>query len=349
MTDHMDKKISIGIIGSGAIVEESYLPAAKNIPNVAVSHIVDLNFERAKDVASRFKIPHYLKDYRELFRDVDAVVVATPPGSHSKITIDCLNFGLPVLCEKPLAASVQEAELMVEASEQNKVILAVGMVRRLNWSAETLKKLVQNGFIGKITSFDVEEGWEFSWPLRTAHIFKSKNSGVIADTGSHLVDLLLWVLNAQDAKVIDCRDDNWGGIESNAVINMDVNTQSRIANGRIELSFTRTLRNTIKIAGERGSLETETVGGKEIIFTMNDKDNEVLKITPSKPYQRIKNQEFTIQLNNFTRAIKNGEQNYVRAEEVLMTMQTIEECYRIRQSAAQTWDKKHLEEFFERS
>ncbi len=339
-------KVSLAIIGSGAIAEESYLPAAEKASNVVVSYLVDLDIDRAKELANRFEIPNYTNDYREIFGKVQAAVVATPPSSHSKISVDCLNNGLHVLCEKPLASSIAEARDMVEASKKNHVYLAVGMVRRLNWSAGLLKNLVQKGFIGKISHFDAEEGWEFCWPLRTGHIFQSKNSGVIADTGAHLFDVVLWILGSQEAEVIECRDDNWGGSEANAAVRLAVDTLSGAVSGDVQISFTRKLRNTLRIYGERGFFEAETVGANEILFYLDDENTQPLIIKPQQNIAREKNREFVAQLANFADALLGKSNNYVPAEQVLATMKLIDSCYSKREPMAQQWDKLHLEEYF---
>ena len=152
------EKLKIAIIGSGAITEKGYLPGAELVSSLRVTHVVDLDIERVKDLARRFRVPNYATKYQEIIKEVDAVVVATPPSSHASISIDCLNHELHVLCEKPLATSVQEAEEVVAASKRTQAHLAVGMVRRVHWSSKVLKKLIESGVLGDIHGFDVEEG-----------------------------------------------------------------------------------------------------------------------------------------------------------------------------------------------
>ena len=108
------KSIKLGIIGCGAITERGYLPAVRLLSNTVLTHLVDLDLERAASLAKHFGIPSFVDDYRQLYGKVDAVVVATPPNSHAPISIDCLNHGLHVLCEKPLAPSIDEAEQMIK-------------------------------------------------------------------------------------------------------------------------------------------------------------------------------------------------------------------------------------------
>ena len=339
--------VTFAIIGTGAIAEESYLPAAEMVPGVVVSHLVDVDTERAKKVAERFRIPNYTDDYREIFGKVDAVVVATPPNSHAGISIDCMNQGLHVLCEKPLASSLEAAKEMIEARNRTNTHLGVGMVRRLSWSAGTLKNLLDLNLLGEIHKFDIEEGWEFNWPLRTGHLFQGKNArGVIEDTGPHLFDLLFWILGAKDAELMSCSDDSRGGIEANALIELEVDGASRRSSGRIELSFSRRLRNTMKFYGERGCLEAETVGANEVFFYPIGKDDEPLIIGQKDPRRKKKNEDFGIQLSNFADSIINGSKKYIPADEAIAIMSLIEKCYVSRTPAVQPWEMKHLETYF---
>ena len=339
--------VKFAIIGSGAIAEESYLPAAEMTSNAVISYLVDQDIERAKDVAQRFQISNFDSDYQEIFGKVDAVVVATPPNSHAQITIDCLNHGLHVLCEKPLAPTVDQAKNMVETSKRTQTHLGVGMVRRLSWSAKILKKLIDSDLLGDIHRFDIEEGWEFNWPLRTGHMFQNKSSrGVIEDTGPHLFDLLLWTLGAQQAQVMSCKDDNRGGIEANALIELVVQNSSQKPTGRIELSFTRRLRNTMKFFGERGCLEAETVGANEVFFYPPGQSDDPLTLRPQNPKPSKKNEDFSIQLSNFAASILDGSKIYTPADEAIATMSLVEKCYQSRTPIGQPWEMKHLESYF---
>lgn len=345
---HSNERVKLAIIGSGAIAEEGYLPAADLVSNVAVTHVVDLDTNRARDVANRFGIPNYASDYRDVLGTVDAVVVATPPSSHAHISIDCLNHGLHVLCEKPLAASVEEAKQMIAASDRTHTRLGAAMVRRLSWSAQLLKKLVETGVLGDIHRFDVEEGWEFNWPLRTGHVFQDKNAGgVLADTGPHVFDLLLWILGDQRAHVVDYCDDNWGGVEVNALVELTVERPSRPVTGKIELSFIRKLRNTLKIYGETGCLEAATVGAHEIYFYPINENKEPIILRPQNDRPKNKYEGFSAQLANFAESIINNSKTYVPAEDAVATMVLVEACYRQRKLMAQPWEATHLEPFFE--
>jgi predicted dehydrogenase len=347
MSDYPKGICRLGIVGCGAITERGYLPAASLIEGVAVTHVVDLDRERGGDVAARFHIPGVFCDYRDLFGKVDAVVVATPPSSHARISIDCLDHGLHVLCEKPLAVSVQEAREMIAVSERACRHLAVGMVRRLGWSSKLLKRLIEINMLGDIDRFDVEEGSQFNWPLRTAHIFQDRDSGgVIADTGPHLFDLLFWILGSQNVKLVRCRDDGWEGVEANAVVELKIERNSRCVPGKIEFSFTRGLRNTLRVYGQKGCLEAPTLGGYEVTFYPDSQHSDPIILKAQGAVPREWFEEFAIQLSNFAYSIRNNTKRYVAAGEAIATMSIVEECHRSRELISQPWETKHLESFF---
>ncbi len=243
----------MGIIGCGAITERGYLPALKSVSNIVLTHVVDLDLERAESVAKHFDIPNFVDDYRLLYGKIDAVVVATPPNSHAPISIDCLNHGLHVLCEKPLAPSAREAEEMIAVSRNKGNHLAVGMVRRLSPSFQLLKRVLETDILGEIQGFDLEEGSQFNWPLRTGHLFQDKISGgVLADTGPHVLDLLLWLFESESLNLVNYSDDRWGGVEANALIELEIELGLRKIIGTIDLSFTRSLRNTLQALWRKG-------------------------------------------------------------------------------------------------
>lgn len=343
-----ENEVRVAIIGCGAITEEMYLPAAEMVPNLTITHVVDLDAQRGQAVAADFQIPNFVADYREVFGKVDFVVVATPPSSHAPISIDCLKHGIPVLCEKPLATSVEEAKTMITASQQTSTLLAVGMIRRLSWSSQLLRRLIQTGILGDIQRFDIEEGHEFNWPLRTGHIFQSRQAGgVLADTGPHMLDLLFWLLDSQRAELLSYSDDNWGGVGMNTVVELAVERRGKQIPGKIELSFTRKLRNTLRIYGEKGFLEAPVLNGYEVLFYPHNDNEEPIALKPYQANPRKIVEEFAVQLSNFVGAIINNSQNYVAAEEALTPLAIIGQCLSSRKLTAQPWEIKHLESFFE--
>ena len=326
-------QVKLAVIGCGAVARERYLPASKLVPNLEIVYVVDANLERARKIARQFCIPGYTNDYREIFGKVDAAVVATPPKLHASISVDCLNHGIHVLCEKPMATSIREAQEMIKTSQRNQVHLAVNMNRRLCSSSQVAHFLIKRGFIGELRRFEAEEGYEFNWPLQSLHLFLKEEAGggVLANSGPHTLDLLFWLIG-KEAEILSYKDDNFGGVEANARIELILKSNDAEIPGVVELSLTRHLRNIIRVFGERGYIDIPVFGGESVYFHPIVSPERTLEIRLNNvpPKNRIK--EFAQQLSRFADSILSGEIKYTPGTEAIPVIECIERCYKMRRN-----------------
>jgi predicted dehydrogenase len=228
---------------------------------------------------------------------------------------------------------------MGEAARRSPALLSVGMVRRLSRSARLLRSTVERGILGELVGATVEEGGEFNWPLRTAHVFEgTKEGGALRDTGTHLIDLLLWVLGARGARLVEYRDDSWGGPEANALVELEVDVASGRIPARVEVSFTRKLENSLRIEGEHGTLEGRSVGGAEALFRPATGPEREVLLRAGDGKARTRVEDFALQLEAFARAVRTGGPPPVSPAEALPTASLIEECYLGRRPRVQPWE-----------
>lgn len=332
--------LRMAIIGGGAVAERCHLPAAAQAAGVQIAWVVDCDKSRAQDIATRFGVSRYAADYREIFGQAEAAIVATPPGTHAAICGDLLQHGIHVLCEKPLAPTAAEIERIIAARAAGGAQLAVAMVRRFGGSARLLKRLVAENFLGAIQRVDAEEGGKFGWPLRTGHIFQPTGSGgVIADAGSHILDLLLWILDLEKIEIHSCEDDSLGGVGVNSRVELSLERAGSRVSGRMELSFTRKLRNTIRIYGERGWLEGPTRGGVEVVFHPADAESNSVAIHDPGVAPLDMVGEFAAQLDDFATCVRERRKGQgATAEECRPSIAAIESCRRLRKPMALPWD-----------
>lgn len=328
----------LGIIGSGAVARKRYLPAVARVPELEVTHLVDLEIDRARELASEFAVGRAVADHRELAGEVDVVVVATPPATHRGIVVDSLEAGLHVLCEKPLAATTGDVEAMIEAHRGSGCLLSVGMIRRVGRSAGLLRELLGRRIVGPVHRVEIEEGGTFGWPLRTGHVFQSNQGGVLRDTGTHLLDLLLWITGAEEFELLEYEDDSWGGPEANARVEMAlVHPDGRIPVG-LEVSFTRELDNRIRIQGDEGALETATLGGWGVTLEASGLPGGEARVELPGESPRSRVDDFALQLERFVRAVREDGPPPVPAEEALPTVSFVERCYGSRAVALRSWE-----------
>jgi len=243
------------LIGCGAVSDVLYKPAFHHIQKKGIGQlvaVVDTNLSRAKEYAAEFHAHAYDNLEAALKNEnLDAAVVATPHAFHAPVTIQCLEAGLGVLCEKPLAISTAECESMIAAAKKADRPLAVGFFRRNYPSTRAIKLLLEKEELGNVQSFEFLEGRKYDWPAKTVSFFSRKiaGGGVFIDGGAHLIDLLLWWLG--DVRSADYADDAMGGVEANCELKL---TMESGVTGRIRMSREHPLENRYIVHCERGDL-----------------------------------------------------------------------------------------------
>jgi predicted dehydrogenase len=124
-----------------------------SIPGVHVS-VIDPQPDRRREAAAHYPAVHVAASLGETAKDLDAVVVATPPGSHAVVAMQAIDAGLHVLVEKPLTTSVQDAEMLVGRAAERGVHLMVGHTFEFNPAVWKLRELVRSGALGRILYVD---------------------------------------------------------------------------------------------------------------------------------------------------------------------------------------------------
>src|SRR5699024_6717387 len=122
------EELRVGIIGAGGIAQGRHIPALIALrKKVVITAGSDVNEAKAKEAAARFDIPHFFKEYEEMFSTVaiDAVVICTPNKLHAAITIAALKAGAHVLCEKPMAMTTAECRRMANAAKNADKLLSI--------------------------------------------------------------------------------------------------------------------------------------------------------------------------------------------------------------------------------
>ncbi len=196
------KKLRVGVIGVGSIATDEvhgHIPNYLRIPEVEVVALSDVNGRRARYVADRFGIPYVFTHYRDMLArvELDAVSICTPNYLHAAIAVGCLQSGVHVLVEKPMALTSADARRMVETAHKHNRVLLVGMNNRFRDDVRALKLIVSQGAIGEV--YYLWAGWLRPTPHpQLGSWFTSKaqaGGGPLWDTGIVMLDLALWMLD----------------------------------------------------------------------------------------------------------------------------------------------------------
>lgn len=201
------EKTKVGIIGCGGIANGKHMPALSRLNCVEIVAFCDIIEERAKEAAEKYGVPgaRVYTDYKELLKDesIEAVHVCTPNRSHSFITIDALESGKNVLCEKPMAKTSAEAKAMVDAAKRTGKILSIGYQSRYRPDSLYLKKVCENGDLGEIYYAKAHALRRRAVP--TWGVFlneEEQGGGPLIDIGTHALDLTLWLMDNYRPKMV---------------------------------------------------------------------------------------------------------------------------------------------------
>ena len=179
----MNKLVRTGVVGVGAMGQHHARIWAA-MPGSRLMGVADPNLERAREVAARHDVPVYA-DHHDLLKQVDAVSLAAPTTLHYQIALDCLAQGVHLLVEKPLAATLSEAQALVQAAQQAGVVLQVGHVERFNPTFAELANVLSGRQIVAIDAHRLS-------PFAT----RASDVSVVYDLMVHDLDLILTLIQA---------------------------------------------------------------------------------------------------------------------------------------------------------
>ena len=196
------KKIRWGIIGAGDVCEVKSGPGFYKAPGSELVAITKRDAGAAEEFARRHGVRRWYTEPEKLIADdeVDAVYVATPPHLHRRFAEEAMLAGKPVLVEKPMATSGADCDAMLEVSMRTGKPLWVAYYRRALDKFVAIKEAIDSGVIGEPRSVVLEfsQNRERYTPGKDGAPWrvdpKVAGAGIVADMGSHMLDLLDWFL-----------------------------------------------------------------------------------------------------------------------------------------------------------
>ncbi len=199
--------LKIGFIGCGGIANQKHFPGMVQQDGVDLVAFCDLVEERAVAGAKQYGTADakVYTDYRELLADksIDAVHVLTPNISHCEITVAALEAGKHVLCEKPMAATTEDAKKMLAARDRTGKLLTIGYQYRHFYDNAVAKQIVDDGWLGDIYYAEASLIRRRGVPTWGVFTDKSKQGGgPLIDIGTHALDLTLWMMNNYEPEYV---------------------------------------------------------------------------------------------------------------------------------------------------
>lgn len=191
------KKLRVAMVGAGNIAN-THLEAYKNLDNVEIVAACDINESRLNETCDIFGIEKRYTSETEMLKneELDAVDVCVWNCNHAKCSIEALDAGLHVLCEKPMATSAAEAEAMIEAAKRNNKLLMIGFVLRFDNESNITKDFIDKGYLGDIyyskATYLRRHGAPGGWFANKA----LSAGGPVIDLGVHVIDLTRYLMGS---------------------------------------------------------------------------------------------------------------------------------------------------------
>lgn len=339
--------IPVILVGCGAVSRFFYTPALTELQSkglLRVETLVDPSPANLQHLAVEFPNAGKATHLEDLPLASRLAIIASPPKFHAQSAIHALSSGATVLCEKPMANTVAEAETMIEAARTNKSLLAVGLYKRFFPACEAIHGLVKQSPLGKLQRFTIEEGGKFGWQAASDSFFRKNMTpgGVLLDIGVHVLDLLLWWLD--EPASVHYEDDAMGGQEANCRINLAYPNGTK---GEVRLSRDWQTRNEYTFYFERGivrykvndanHLEIQADGMPSLLSGSLHETSSAGGLLIPRGVERSNPQSFIEQIRNIIEAMQGKASLRIPGEEGIRSMRLIETCYANRQLMPMPW------------
>ena len=285
-----DAPVRIALAGCGRI-SRNHFDAIAKIDGLELAAVCDIVSERATEAGKRFSVPAF-ESFDEMLASVqcDAVALCTPSGLHPKQGIVAARAGKHVICEKPMAISLQDADALMRECDAAGVQLFVVKQNRLNPAIQLLRRAIDRGRFGRIylanttvrwtrpQEYYDQAPWRGTWEL---------DGGAIMNQASHYVDLIQWLVGPVEsviaktatlARRIEAEDTGIAVLKfrSGALGVIEVTM----------LTYPRNLEGSITILGEKGTVK---VGGTAVnrveqwTFSDYDDDDKLVESAATNP------------------------------------------------------------------
>lgn len=256
--------LKIALVGCGRIAKRhSELLGYNQIKGASLAAVCDIDIEKAKKIGKQFQVPYYT-DMDEMMtkENIDVVAILTESGNHAQHTIRLAKYGKHIIVEKPMALTIDDADDMILACQNNGCLLFVVKQNRFNVPVQKLKEAVDQGRFGKLFMATVrvrwcrpqayydQAPWRGTWKM---------DGGVLTNQASHHIDLLEYMMGRVDAVYAK-------GI--NALADIEAEDTAAVIlkfrNGGIGIveattaTRPRDLEGSLSVLGEKGSVE---IGG----------------------------------------------------------------------------------------
>lgn len=317
------KTVRIGILGAANIVPMALIKPARQVAEVTATAIAARDITHAQAFAKKHQIPHVFASYEDLLNDpdIDAVYIPLPNSLHGRWTIQALEAGKHVLCEKPFASNAAEAERMAQAGQRSGLVLMEAFHYRYHPLAARMKEIVSSGELGTLRHIEAS----LCFPLFSRSDIRyslALGGGATMDAGSYPINLLRF-LSGEEPEVVQATAKLASpGIDRR--MDADLRFPSGIT-GHIRASlFSSDLLNiSARISGDQGQMSVLNYVAPQAYHRLSVKTGR-----EHRKEHMAGDASYTYQLRAFAQAINEGTAVSTNANDAIANMRVIDAIYR---------------------
>jgi Predicted dehydrogenases and related proteins len=324
------KKYKVGIIGAGKIVENSHLPVLKNLENVIVEWIYDVNPNRSKLLSAMYGIRPLFKNWEQEIKSIDVCAITIPYGVRIPYLKAASVINRSVYVEKPFALSVKEHT--DTASLFNPYQIAIGFQRRCYKIVNELKQIISSGIFGSLQSIDFRQGY-FSLKGGQGYLsdVKLAGGGVIIESAIHSFDQILNFTDAIDVHVEKMKFLQKNNIDYDSTIESFIITSSGKIPVVSEVSTLKNLSNGLTLTFDTAIIKCKLTPDATINFYSRQGSKQAFRIDkiPGEKHSFATNvnTSFLMFWSNFLQALDEERENFTSASSSLLTTKWMEKIY----------------------
>lgn len=288
--------IRVGVVGLGSIGQHHARIYSQL--GCELVGVVDTDIERAREIGERYSARYY-SDYTELIPQVNAVSIAVPTTLHQQITIGLIKHGVHCLVEKPIASNLEEAEEIIRAAEENHIRLMVGHIERFNPAVLRLKRIIDQGILGKLMTISTRRVGPFTSRIRDV--------GIIIDSATHDIDIARYLTGEEPVSVF-CKAGRFKHQrEDHAIVILDFGGITAC----IEVNWFNPYKvRSLVATGSEGIAYLDYI--EQELTVHNSRGIETVKVERTEPLK--------LELEHFLNCVENGEKPLVDGYEGLKVL-----------------------------
>ena len=336
-------KVKVGVIGCGKIAQQVHIPNYIQNPRSKLSAISDSNKETLTNISLKYGIEHTFENYEEMLDSglVEAVSVCVPTGFHSDVVIKAARKGVHVLCEKPLAPSLGEADEMLKAVAENKIKFSVGYNLRFLQNHVKVKEYLESGKIGQpiIARANLVTTGPYAADEKSFARETKKRIGCLFDSGAHIADLMLWMFG-EPLSLSASFSTHMAGVQVDDAAMVSIKFKSGLL-GEISVAWVpifsyaalETSRQ-IQIIGAKGTIDSDIFGPSFQFYSPNSmicKLKGKVKLTPTEfdprnPAEGL-NKSYAKEIDSFLESVARDKNPAISGEEARQSLKLILAAY----------------------